>query len=266
MLQALIVGYATALDKAREWKKALEQSSPSAWISVALEGIQKGASAMQERALEQTRRFNDYLKDLNLELIKLTKGEEAAAKAALMMNDALSSDQADIILGLQRQIAELERMKQFAEDIANGITDAFMNGLERVRTEGFGTFFRSFEQMLWDMAMAVLKAQVFQMLNSFFQGVFGGGFGGLFGGGGGGGIGQTLTQIAGGALGNGGGSGGYGQTGTFGNLQMQPAGAPTIVFNITTNDPGAFQEAMPNMIETAFREGYNQSRRNRGRI
>jgi hypothetical protein len=86
-------------------------------------------------------------------------------------------------------------------------------------------------------------------------------FGGLFGGGGGGGLGNI-----GGGIGNGAGSGGYGQTGTFGNLQMQPAGAPTIVFNITTNDPGAFQEAMPNMIETAFREGYNQSRRNRGRI
>jgi tape measure domain-containing protein len=259
-----VIAYNNAL--AHTTRRVLDNFSAENAHAMALKAVQFGLSAAMkgvEAYMKRQETFNEYLKDLNLELLRLTKGEEAATKAALMMNDALTSDQADIIMGLQRQISELEKMKQFAEDIANGITDAFMNGLERVRTEGFGAFFRAFEEMLFDMAMAVLKAQVFQMLNSFFQNVFGGGgLGGLFGGGGG--LGQTLTQIAGGAIGNGS-SGGGGQSQT-GWMQMAPAGAPTIVFNIQTNDPGAFKEAMPSLIETAFTEGYNQRRRNRGRI
>lgn len=141
---------------------------------------------------KQNQTFSSYIQDLNIKLLALTKGQGAATKAALMLNDALSEADAEIIMAKQRQLAVLEEIKQTAEDLANSFADAFINGLMRIREEGFSGLLRAFEEMLLDMAMAFLRSYLVNLMTSFFANLIGGGTGSLSNGASSGGSGQSV--------------------------------------------------------------------------
>lgn len=221
-----------------------------------LKAVQFGLQAAMKGVdfyIKRQQAFQGIIQDLNIEFIKLTQGQDAATRAALKLNHAFKDGDIETIMSMQKINDELLRMKELSEDVARSITDAFMEGLEKIRTEGFGGFLRSFEKMLLDMALSVLRAQVFQFLNQMLSGVFGA----ATGGGGGGGFGFLQ--------GSPGGFGGFG--GGPGNLEFAPAGGGVVVnMTVVTPDAQSFKDSQPQLMADAFRQGYTQQRRNRGRF
>lgn len=195
---------------------------------------------------ERLANYKELMQGLSLEMLKYSKGAREAAIASLMLNQSLTRGQAESVVNLQTMIDKMKEMKELADDIAGGIADAFIDGLRRVQKEGFAGFLAAFEQMLLDMALAVARAQVFNLL----QNVFGGLLGGL---GGGGGVGVP----SGGGYGS---SGGTGQTQTgFGQLQQQQP--IQIVMNIQTPDAGSFRRSQDQIMDSAFKQSLAFARR-----
>lgn len=145
---------------------------------------------------------------------------------------------------------KMDRLRIQAENWAYAFTDAFLDGLRRIRDEGFGGLLRSFEEMLMDMAMAFLRSQLITLMTNFFGSMFGGMGGGILGDASGG----AFTPPVGGS--------------PFGRLELAPAGAGPVVvnMNIATDNSQSFRDSQAQLMADAFRQGYTQQRRNRGRF
>jgi tape measure domain-containing protein len=180
--------------------------------------------------------------------VKETRIEVGKLRDFLQQTVPVLSDTANTeVLGALADISEkMKELRHQAEDWAWAFSDAFIDGLRRVREEGFSGLLRAFEEMLLDMALVFIRSQLVSLMTNLFTNLIGG-----LGGG-----------IGGGGLGNGS-SGGLGQTMTgIGGLQYAGAGGVNITMNIMTPDANSFRNSQDQLVSDAYSAGLSAKWRN----
>lgn len=208
------------------------------------EGMIERAKQIALAVAEATLKFTGFTMAVHESQIAVGKFNEQMRQTVKVLSDAAMSEAEQTFTDISEKMKEL-RMQ--AEDWAWAFSDAFIDGLRRVREEGFAGLLRSFEEMLLDMALAFIRSQLVNLMTSFFGNLLGG----LGGGGGGGGLGD-------------GSSGGLGQTmtGGLGTLQMAPAGGVNITMNIMTPDVNSFRNSQDQLVSDAYTAGISAKWRN----
>lgn len=213
---------AKRIDKWREWKE------------------------LQAPIEEQTKRYNDTLRDLALRLSLVGASSEEARMQLELLSQGMTTGQAQSIVFIQRQISELEKLRDISERAADGLTSALMDSFSQIRN-GAGAMFQSlvqgFRQTLAEMAQEYLRSMIRDILKNFIFSAF--------------------RRSAGS------GDGFDPVTSSLGIAPRAPAVAPSapsapVVVNMTVNTPdvGGFLRAQGQIAQKMIQTGARAQRRN----
>lgn len=167
------------LDLIAESDKAYQKFWQGVWTN-----IMKAVDAAKKLGEAQDQRFGDYVKDLNIEYLKLVGLTKEARIEQLMLNNQLRQDQAQRLVDLQDRIAILREAEDQAREISQSIADSIGGIFENMVKNAdfsFSSIVESFRQMLYQIALDYLKNQIFKSIFNFALGFLGpkGGTGGF---------------------------------------------------------------------------------------
>lgn len=210
------------IDKWREWKE------------------------LQAPIEEQTKRYNDTLRDLALRLSLVGASSEEARMQLELLGQGMSTGQAQSIIAVQRMINDLEHLRGISERAADGLTSALMDSFAQIQNGAgamFQTLVQGFRQTLAEMAQEYLRSMIRDILKNFIFSAF---------------------KIA--APSSGGGMQGWMDTGKDGNLWQSAPSAPSapVVVNMTVNTPdvGGFRRAQDQIAQQMIQKAARAQRRN----
>lgn len=272
-LARIIIEQAKLLDQKKE-EIALVAKSVSPWQSVGIaisDAINKARDFYKAQKENADKAFADSMRDLNLELLKYTKGAREAAIASLMMTEHMTRAQAEALVTMRAVVDKAQQMAELSKQLGDQIANGIMSGLERVGKDGFGGLMAAWRQTLAQMAADYLRSQ----LANLFTRLLGGLFSHLGGAGGGGG---TLPDL--GSLGNLGGRAGGGPVyagtpyvvgergpelfvpGSSGRIVPNGGGGVTVNMTVVTPDANSFRKSQDQMMQDAHQAATRARRRN----
>jgi len=197
---------------------------------------------------EQTKRYNDTLRDLALRLSLVGASSEEARMQLELLSQGMSVGQAESIIGVQRMINELEHLRGISERTADGLATALLDSFSQIRNGAgamFSTLVQGFRQTLAEMAQEYLRSMIRDILKNFIFSVF---------------------KVA---APSGGGMQGWLNTGNDGNLWQSAPSAPgspsaPVVVNMTVNTPdaGGFRRAQGQIAQEMITQAARAQRRN----
>lgn len=179
LFRAILFLQAKALDQARTDERIKELNKEASGMHFLEAAIVQATKAMDDynKEVEDTKqtRIAEYMKEINLEIMRAAGVTDDVVRNMALMNDAqLFGDQEAIRMLSERfrQMSEFQAQMEGIRDAADALSDAIIDGLRRVGTEGIGGLVRTFEQALVDMAAAWLRSQLAQLLTGWFVGLF----------------------------------------------------------------------------------------------
>lgn len=145
--------------------------------------LDKESADATERVAGAIAKYKDQIRQAALEVSGLS--QEEIARLAIL-NDAdlrnATKTQIDDLMDFFKANQQFIKLREMASEVAQGMTDTFMDALTKIREDGFGSFFRNvlagLDQMLFEMGAKILQSQVMNLLQNLIISTASGGSGG----------------------------------------------------------------------------------------
>lgn len=153
--------------------KDLDIYSKIARLSMASE-IDAKQQSLDQAAEEEARiaktqeRYQDYMKDLKIQVMEIKGLSHSTRVEILMMNDSLSQAQAEDIVRMQELIDVMKEQQDLVTSFVQGTVDVFEGMINHLWTKGFKGFFsmvvKGFQDMLKQLVLEYLKSSLTKIL------------------------------------------------------------------------------------------------------